>query len=51
VTVPSRASWAGMSVLLWKADVGAAIVLLVNIKQSAIFTARASLCIGMLYLA
>ncbi|RZS90863.1 amino acid/polyamine/organocation transporter (APC superfamily) [Motilibacter rhizosphaerae] len=31
--------------------VGAAIVLLVNVKQSAIFTALASLCIGMLYLA
>jgi len=40
-----------MSVLLWKADVGAANVLLVNIKQSAIFTALASLCIVMLYLA
>lgn len=31
--------------------VGAALVLLVNIKQSAVFTALASLCIGMLYLA
>lgn len=31
--------------------IGAAIVLLINIKQSAIFTALASLCIGMLYLA
>ncbi|MEV6345625.1 amino acid permease [Actinoplanes sp. NPDC051851] len=31
--------------------VGAALVLLVNIEQSAVFTALASLCIGMLYLA
>lgn len=31
--------------------IGAALVLLVNVKQSAIFTALASLCIGMLYLA
>jgi urea carboxylase system permease len=31
--------------------VGAAIVLLVNIGQSALFTALASLCIGLLYLA
>jgi urea carboxylase system permease len=31
--------------------VGAALVLLVNIGQSAIFTALASLCIGLLYLA